>query len=264
MLLKFNNGEQIQLSLNESWVSNAYKKAYKHLQHVDILWYDIDNPYNNKDHSDTFVELGNKLGLQINDKLVNQKDQDYFNYLHTFVVNRKGSEVGEWFYFHRMLHSLEEDVEYRSRSRMRIKYNHKAWPLVIEYPKDFDYKKQVTKVTAGDIFVPWTELGKSPYRYWSDKEPDNLDSVLTLSKPRTEIRFNCDIALDDLNLMPDDDFTDYITWWNKYEDAWCKYHNVSEWNLEYNFGVIHIGHTNEVDKIKDLLMNGAKPTRIVP
>ena len=260
MKIEFQNKETIEIVMDDTWLKPLYLTAYKHLQHVDLSFSDVNNPYSSLDWAQQFIDLGNRLGLDIDEDLVHAQDCDYFNTLHTYFIDHHPHDTGEWQTFHRLLHLSEKNSPQERFAN--LSHVSAAWPLRQPYPTDYNYSDEVVSLKAGEVVLKWAELGKTPYQYWLDAEPDDLGSVIKLTKPRQYINFDMSVTLTDKNLIPNSDFTKYNSWWKKYEDNWCKAHNVKSWPLKNNFSVIPLGNIADISKFEELLLQDILPKRI--
>jgi hypothetical protein len=69
--------------------------------------------------------------------------------------------------------------------------------------------------------------------------------------------------LEDIDFLKNlTDVDKFNHWWDQYHSEWCKYWNIPQWTLDQMFGVSVIGNINDVEKLKDLLINDIYPEKV--
>jgi hypothetical protein len=264
MKLIFSDHSTFDLGIKEHALGQMYKKIYKNLCRVNLIFCDWDNPFYLTQVS--YAELVNKLvfyGKQISITVERNRcldqEQQYFNELHKiYELNYNGQR--NWLDFHEHIHLCESyhnwrpeilDIDYREKSGMLEK------PFDLKWLED-----STTVVKAGDVFVSWSELGKTPYGYWDNNEPDNIDRLCELAKPWLILRPKIKIALEDIDFLKNKKITEFESWWSKYESDWCQHWNLKSWSTQEIFSKTVFGQIQEVDAVRDLLKNNINPTEI--
>jgi len=106
--------------------------------------------------------------------------------------------------------------------------------------QDFDtnpYEFYTTNIVPGNIYLYWVEIGKRPFEYWADKDPDNIEHFLSVACPHKTWSAHCKIAL----LTPPTQLSEnYVRWFNKYKQAFLDKWNLKEWELLHDFGAIEL------------------------
>lgn len=267
MQLILSDTSSFDIDIIENRVWDELKRGYKHLQHVNIPYKPWDSPslYMKKDrqeHVKIFSECAAKLDIQINRDLCLQGDQPHLNELHKiYEKNYDGNR--DWLDFHETLHILELDtrVDQSKYNYISIDYRELGGPL----NRKFNYnliQESVKQVSPGDIFIRWQELGKKPYVYWTDKEPDNIQRLLELSKPWINLPHNFNISLDEIDFTAGRDLENFKPWWSKYKTKFCEHYNIPDWDTDQMFNVLVFGKVQDYKKIQNLVAQGAYPTRI--
>jgi hypothetical protein len=269
MQIVFSNGETVDLLLNQTPVTLIYQKIYKHLQHVTIPFQDWDSPFYFYNHSLTqlvnkLIMYAEKVNMPIDQERCLAQDQDYLNALHVVYENNCNNGP-EWSDFHRHLHMCEKNhvSETLMQKTLKIDYNDKSG--LLEKPFDRQWLNNATsKITAGDVFVCWQELGKTPYTYWSDNEPNDIIRMQQVIKPWTKLRPNIFVALEDIDLQKDPKKSaEFETWWAQYSKELCQYWNTPLWTLDDMSKCLVLGKVSDIDTITMLLKNNAKPIRVI-
>lgn len=250
--------DSVSFSLTESVLAPVYQRLITHLRHIDIPFRPWDNPYAVSDRIDRLFEYGQAVGVDVDRDKCARQDQDYFNFLHRiYEKNYNGDPT--WLDYHEHIHLCE--FSNTAHRYLHIDFREKAGLL----EKSFDIqwmKSSTTQIKAGDVFVPWAELGKTPYRYWRDKEPDDINRIKELCKPWLKLRPKILVALEDYDYSKTSSAFDQ--WWQQYHDEWCQHWNISKWDLTDMRSRIVFGNmpVEELDKMKKLLQDKKIPRRI--
>ena len=270
MKVVFENQKTIDIELNDSAAASSYAKINKHLQHVPLPFRPWDNTYYFHDLEletlvDQLCQFGNEVNIIVDKTRCLQKDQGYFNHLHKLYEDSYNGHSA-WLDYHEHIHFCEAHpntcpqmpisflaLDYREKSGLLEKSVDPSW---------FDLLQ--THVDAGDVFVVWAELGKSPYGYWSDHEPDNLDRICELVKPWLRFRPKLCVALESGSLVADKNRQDFEKWWAQYHDDWCQYWKIPSWSLDQMYGVSVIGKVADFDLLVQQLQQGHRPQWIKP
>lgn len=259
--LIFKSGESVTVTLHDNILTDVYKKMLKHLQHVELEEYPLDNPYRcNKETAVTeLLTYAELLGIEIDQsKFV---DQQYLNYLHKIyekTYNRNGKNVHPdryWMHYQEAVHVVEhtfvENIDYSKPSHTHVDYREKCGPVI--RPFDNRYRDLfVTEIPAGTVCIDWTELGKIPYDYWMNREEENLDRVCELVKPWTGIKPKLKIYLNDRDMVADD-VEDFLPWFEQYKPQWLKHWGLDSWDIKDQFGRPPIGVLDDLEKFDELL-----------
>jgi hypothetical protein len=247
-------------------LGDLYQKIYKNLSRLPIPWRPWDNPYykENVNYSEMIDRLSyyaQKVSIDIDRSRCLVQDQQYFNYIHKiYEENYDGDPC--WLDFHEHIHICEDYSRSNRHSHtVCIDYREKAGPL--EKPMDRQWLNDTqTKVSAGDIYVSWSELGKTPYTYWKNHEPNDLMRMCELAKPWVKLCPKIYIALEDTNTLENVEREVFENWWEKYHTDWAKHWGIPHWKIENMFGVCVFGKIIQVDLLKAQLKNNAVPIKI--
>lgn len=250
----------IPVALEPTPLTPVYEKIYQHLQHVDIPFHSWDNPYDNSDKYAELCKCAHELGISVDPE---PGDQAYFNRLHKeYEVGYNGEP--KWLEFHELVHICETTGHNLFRRRaLHIDYREKAGQL----QRAFDPKwieQGVTSVRRGDIFVMEAELGKMPYSYWADGEPDDLARLHELAKPWLWLKPQLLIAVEDIDLMANADRKGFAEWWEPRQQAWCRKWNLDSWTIDNMFSALVLAtvDTRMMDVLTDQLRAGNGPVRV--
>jgi hypothetical protein len=265
MKLLFSNKETINLSIDGTPLGTVYQKIYKNLSQVNFTFNEWDNPYYL--HSITYQDLVNqlthyaeKVSIQIDQPLCLLQDQNYFNKIHKiYEKNYNGTRA--WLDFHEHIHMCE--LYFKEQPKfLHIDYREKAG--LLEKPFDLKWLDNATNnIKAGDVFVSWAELGKTPYTYWQNNEEDNVDRICELAKPWLTLRPKINIALEDIDLLKNKKILEFESWWQQYREDWCRHWNIPSWTIYNIFSSTVFGKVDNVSTIIDYLKNNITPIKIL-
>jgi len=265
MQIVFANNDVVDLILDSTPVAAVYRQIYKHLQYVPVPFRDWDNPFY-REHSthqyrvEQLAACASRLGVEIDQVLCHQQDQSYLNSIHRiYETNYHGDPA--WLDFHEHIHLCEKRVE-ANLNFLQIDYREKSGQL--ERPFDPQWMQSATtRIRAGDVFVRWSELGKSPYSYWKDQEPDDTYRMHELAKPWLRLRPKIMVALDDMDFLQDIDVEDFESWWAPRQLTWCQHWNIPNWTVHDIFGVVVFGRAPDHNKITAQLKNNQMPLKVL-
>jgi hypothetical protein len=266
MQLLFKNGVQVPIELNNSPVQDTILGYYKHLQHVPIPFRPWDNPFYFSNSSydslvDCLINYGKEVHVEVaRDKCIQLDPQAYFNYLHKVYENNYNGDT-KWLNFHESIHQCEYYLLGRQENALTIDYREKGGPLEKAFNIDW-LSAGTTKIRAGDVYIKWGELGKSPYSYWDNGEPDNMTRLCELAKPWKICRNKISIALYDTDLLANLDRENFDNWWNNYKQTWCQHWAIADWTLDQMYSAIVIGRVDSADTILEQLKNQICPIKV--
>ncbi|HAC15954.1 MAG TPA: hypothetical protein DCE78_08430 [Bacteroidetes bacterium] len=263
MKLYLKDFSQFDISLFPSELSSIILSMFKHLQHVDIPFRDWDNPYYLSSLSydflvDRLVEFGSRLKISVDKNLCLQSDQQYFNFLHKIYEKNYNGDP-KWLDYHEHIHACENFggnrkilyLDYREKSGLLERHIDTNW---------LDNTK--VEVPTGDVFLRWAELGKTPYHYWDNNEPEDISRLCELVKPWSKLKPKLGIALEPINFLDDKKIEPFNRWWKNYHDQWCQHWNIESWPIEKIFGVAVIGKLSEIDQLVFKIKDQINPTKL--
>jgi hypothetical protein len=264
MQIVFSNGDTVDLILNQTPLVSIYQKTYKHLQHINIPFRDWDNPFyfSNITHQELVEKLilyASKVHVPIDRERCLTQDQNYFNFIHKiFEENYDGNP--DWLNFHEHLHMCET-THVQSLKILRIDYREKFGIFQTPFDNRF-LKSATTKIKAGDVFVQWSELGKTPYGYWNTNEPNDLDQMRNLIKPWATFIPKIEVAIDDYDTMENKKISEFEPWWKQYSKELCKHWNIPSWNTNDIFSVLVFGRVQNFEEMLTKLQNNQTPIKV--
>lgn len=255
------NGSVYHINLEETKLKAKILKSLKHLQHVKLPYSLYDNTilYSFDAAFQQLKSYAEKLKIKLD--LSKVKDQLYLNQLHQIYEKNYSNnqcENDNWLYFHEAIHIIERVLYKKNTKSLSFDYRHFGGRLSTNF--SFDELDNFTLINRpGDCIICFNELGKTPFDYWKDNEPDNLSRFCELAKPFIRFNFSIKIYFEDHDISNYCEINDFFAWFSKYKDSWCKHWNLPDWSLEQSCGNIKIGHCNDWKKMHDEVFNGAKP-----
>jgi len=265
MKLIFSDQQTVDLTIDDNCLfGTMYRQIYKHLSRLPIPWRPWDNPFYKEKFTysemvENLVDYARKVSIDIDQLKCLTQDQEYFNHIHNIYEKNYNGDPG-WLDFHEHLHMCERYHD-PHKNFVCIDYREKAGPLERPMSSEWLVGTQTT-VSAGDIYVEWSELGKSPYRYWKNREPDDLTRMCELIKPWIKFCPKIYIALEDTDRLQGIERDAFESWWEKYHADWANHLGIPQWTTENIFGASVFGKTTQIELLKDQLKNNVDPIRI--
>lgn len=264
MNLLLDNNAKFEIELEQNTIADTIKKIFKHLQHVPIPFKTWDNPFllDNQTHKTLVQDLklfAQRLKIDVDVELCYSQDQSYFNYLHK-IYEKSYNGDPKWLDYHEHIHLCEKHED-DSFKRLVIDYREKSGPLEQRFNLSFrEFFKN--EVNPGEVYLSWAELGKTPYGYWENREPDDINRICELAKPWLILRPKLSIAFSNKNFLINKKIDNFNHWWKQYHDQWCHHWNIDHWSIEDMFSVSKIGYIDDLDRLKNSLFQGHNPSWI--
>jgi len=265
LTIHWNNNTDIDIALNDTPAAHAMYRYYKHLQHLkfDFKSHTYDNPFD-QDHYKLDQSLTNvqqaahRLGLTVDANYkVTQQDLNCWHEI--YEKNYNGDPT--WLEFHESIHMAEMLLRNDDVTDINFDYREQAGMLVTPFDRTW-LKFGTTKVTKGTVFVQWQELGKTPYNYFIDGEPDNCKRLCELAKPWVYFKPNIYISVVDIDHAENRRWEDFNNWFAKYRQCWTQHWEINNWRPEEMFTVIPIGTVDNVSLLVNRFQNNQFPDRI--
>ena len=260
--LVFSDDSDLIINLNNSITADKLATMSKHLQRVPLSFANYDNPlyYTLPIAVKQLIENARLLNIVIDQTQLT--DQSYLNSLHKlYEQGYNGTAI--WLEFHESIHMLENINSGKIPCIVNIGYREACGPL----DKKYSYEELLTCQTsfkAGDCFVSFSELGKTPYTYWKNNELNDINRLVQLAKPIIRLNFKILIALTDFdNSLSGQEQSEFNAWFAPYKHEWCEYWAIPDWSITQILGGIKIGETDKVDMLVDKLRNNKIPTKLI-
>jgi hypothetical protein len=264
MHILFSNNVQVPINLNNSILQPTILGIFKNLQHVDIPFRAWDNPeyidtmsYNQL--IDRLVEFASRVSINIDRQCCLNSDQTYFNHIHKLYEEGYDGKSA-WHDFHEHIHLCELYYKNR-RPRLSIDYREKGGPLEKKFNMDW-LSDSTTEIKTGNVYLDWSELGKTPYTYWGNQESTDIDRVCQLAKPWTKLQPKLQIALNNENMLANRKIAEFESWWSAYDERWCRHWQIPKWTIIDQYSVIVIGQIDSINTVVDLLKQEIYPVKV--
>lgn len=259
--LVFSDHSSLIINLNDSVTAANLANMSKHLQRLPLRFCNYDNPfsYTSTIIIEQLLKTANLLNISIDQTRLN--DQLYLNSLHQiYERGYNGDKI--WLEFHESIHMKETINSGKIPNTCNIDYREMSGPLAQKYSMEELLTCQSTFV-AGDCFVSFSELGKTPYAYWRDGEPDDINRLIRLAKPMIRLNFKISIALADIDrTVCQQDQLEFDNWFNSYKNDWCNHWSLPDWTISQILGAINVGKINDVGILIYNLKNNINPTKL--
>ncbi len=169
-------------------------------------------------------------------------DQSKLNQLHKIYEDNheslsrlKNNEI--LYKFHHSIHH-NEDVS-KEIAGIVIGWGVNEGPLTEQFDCHSYYADKIEK---NNIYLPWSELGKKPFAYYTDKEPNNQKRVNELCKPHTTFRAKFFISLKDVS--PSKFTPDFLEWFDQYKKSWLEKYQIDNYSEIHQYSAPILAHTN--------------------
>ena len=234
-----NKDIDVEYELHDSLLAEKWIKKIKHLKRVtiDSVESNIIDVSNIQDIYKEFCEFANlePMGIEPLDQSKLNKLHKIYEEQHETLSRIKNNEI--LYKFHHSIH-YNENVK-GSKDQLVVGWGVYEGPLT----EQFDcYSYYADKIEKNNIYLPWAELGKKPFAYYTDKEPNNQKRVNELCKPHTTFRAKFFISFKDITPSH---FTPYFSkWFDQYKQAWFKAYKIQEYTPIHEHSAPMLAHTN--------------------
>ena len=239
----------LEYELNQNIVAQNWFKKIKHLQAIPI------SKIESKElDTSNFDYLHKKFCEFINMEYVPVKifNQENLNYLHSLYETAhenysKKSNNDILYEFHLAIHKKEK----LANDWYWIGWGTQEGLLESTFDCNKFYESDLKK---NNLYLPWSELGKTPLKYWQNKEPNNQDRFNELAKPHKALRALFVIQLHDrlLKALPIE-FTD---WFKTFKESWLQHYKIGNWSEIDEFGAVLLATAKHEIDIIDLIQKG--------
>lgn len=222
--ITFASGLELEYNLHDSEVARMWANKIKHLQNVPF------DPVESKaqDMSDLskiyteFCEFAGQTPIEIH-----PLDQSKCNQLHQIYEEQHDrlSKLKNNSVLYRFHHAIHQHENKPDKPIIRVGWGTNEGILTSQFLCQDYYADKIEK---NNIYLPWSELGKTPLTYWIDKEPDTQERFNTLAKTHKTFRAQFFIAIK--NIEPKALDTDFLEWFDRYKEGWLKHHNIKKWD----------------------------------
>lgn len=243
--LKFSKdhiSKQLGYVLNDSEIAYKWFQKIKHLKHIPVDRVeseimdlsDLDTIYR---HFCEFANIEYKKIDSITQPTLNQLHQCYEK-LHAKLSVKKNNQI--LYKFHHAIHSHE--AKPTKRKHLHIGWGSNEGPLTTNFKCNIFYEDKLKK---NHIYLPWSELGKTPLHYWRNQEPNNIIRFVELAKPHQTFRARFKVSLEDYdpNALPNE----FIHWFAQYKESWLSTYELDDWTEidEYSAPLLAIPTHNQ-------------------
>jgi len=224
----FDNNIEVNYRLHDTELAEKWANKIKHLQNVPIdpIESGIEDFSDIKQIYNEFCKFANTEPIELE-----PLNQDKLNQLHRIYEEQhhRLSKLKNNTILYRLHHSVHfhEGLGSNTKSLKNIAVGWGKYEgILTNQYKCYDFYED--RIIKNNIYLPWSELGKTPRTYWENKEPNNQNRFNTLAKPHTTFRAKFFIATKDKN--PELFDKNFVEWFDKYKQRWFEHHNIKKWD----------------------------------
>jgi hypothetical protein len=252
------------IELEDNPVSRYMVSCVKHLQHLFLEFNHRDNPLADSagtNHQAVILDFAKKLDINVD---INQlTDQAYLNELHDqFLNSYSGTGNPNWLPLHDALHSIE-DSAHQDRTSIWVDYKDRAGPLI----KPFDralLQYHTPTVEAGDCCVTASELGKTMWCYYRDREPNETSRICSVVPPWRYLKPMLDIFYRHEKDADRPYYTnpEFRSWVDSVSTAWAQHWGISDWSPVEISARLKVGRLLDIDIVQQKFRAGNVPVQL--
>lgn len=225
--LKDKSIHTVDYRLNDTLLAQKWFEKIRHLRNipVDQTISDLDDV---TDLAGLYKEFCDFAGIKhlpfetVDQELCNKLHQIYEEN-HDRISRRPDNAI--LYRFHQAIHFSESKGGKKIKNQINIGWGVKEGPLTHRFDCG-RYNEQ--SIVRNNLYLQWSELGKTPLGYWLDKEPNDQARFNALAKPHITFRAKFSIALEDR--LPTKLDPRFIEWFDQYKQDWLQHHGVSKWD----------------------------------
>ena len=225
--LQNNDSHAVNYRLNDTLLAEKWFDKIKHLRHVPV-----DETISQLDDVSDLAGIYKQFCLHagIQYEPFNTIDQDLCNRLHHVYEENHDrvagmSDNGILYKFHQAIHFSEVAGKNRPKRQIVVGWGVKEGPLTHRFNCG-DYNNN--SILKNNLYLQWSELGKTPLEYWRNNEPNDQARFNALAKPHITFRAKFSIALEDRHPTKLD--PKFIRWFDQYKQNWLRHHDVKKWD----------------------------------
>ena len=235
----FSEKTSCDYTLADNLIAEKWFAKIKHLKNIPIdpIESKLENLSNLQEIYEDFCKE-NQIKIK---QFENIKDQSVLNELHKLYednhdkLSRINSKI--LYKFHQAIHSAEESGT--NRKNITVAWGTKEGPLAEQFNCNPYYAEELKQ---NNLYLRWTELGKTPLTYWQNNEPSNQTRINELCKPHTTLRAQFNICLEDFKPKTLDQ--NFVEWFAQYKDAWLKHHKIAKWDGIDEYSAVLLAHAD--------------------
>lgn len=228
-------------------VAQKWIKKIKHLQKVEFDPYETDEYGRSYDLDGAYKEFCECLNISPIEK--NKDHQQYLNDLHElFECNHDSFPKEKRSILYKFHYSVHYSQENYINDYFGIGWGVKEGPLT---EKIRCYSQYTDSIEQGNLYLEWNELGKRPYRYWKEKEPNDKKRFNELCIPHINLRARFSIPY--RSMSPKTFSPEFINWFDEYKADWLNMHHLQDWTPLHEFGSVPVGEPVTPYVFQDLI-----------
>jgi hypothetical protein len=244
----FKNGLDVDYRLHDSELAEKWASKIKHLKNLPI---DPIESYT-EDVSDIrgiYNEFCNFAGIKpieidpLDNFKLNQLHQTYEEH-HDRLSRLKNNAI--LYKLHLSVHFHQD----KTSANIHVGWGKHEGPLTKQF-NCYDFYED--SIVRNYIYLPWSELGKTPMKYWKHQEPSDQSRFNALAKPHTTFRAKFYIALQDVTPQPFNEA--FVEWFDHYKQGWLAHHGLAKWENVNEYCSPLLATTDYRDTLKHLTVD---------
>lgn len=248
----FNKGKEthdIDYVVADNPVADLWANKIKHLRNTDI------DPIETSGFEFKSLETYHKkfcTEARIEFKKIDYDSQKDLNYLHElYEKNHDRLSVGKnsklLYTFHHAIHDREN--KNKNETKYYVGWGVKEGPLTMAYKCNEFYSDHIEK---NNLYLPWSELGKTPLVYYKNKEPSQLDRFIELAKPHMTLRPRFMICRRGEGVKKFDD--GFKTWFTTLSQGWLGHYGLEQWREQDEFSGVLLATPSDAKTDTDVII----------
>ena len=218
----------VDYRLHDSELAEKWATKIKHLQHVPIdpiESYKVDV----SDIRGIYNEFCKFAGIEpieidpLDRFKLNQLHQTYEEH-HARLSRLKDNSI--LYKLHLSVHFHQD----KTIENINVGWGKHEGPLTNQY-SCYDFYED--GIIQNYMYLPWSELGKTPMKYWKDEEPNDQSRFNKLAKPHTTFRAKFFIAIKDKTPQPFDQA--FVKWFADYKQGWFEHCGIDKWDNVHEY-----------------------------
>lgn len=253
VVLRDGTKAQLNYKLENNPIAQQWFNKLKKIHRVPI-----DKVYSHKNEHEYNETTVNQLIIEYLEQLNKSIKLNYIysnpisstdcNHLHALTVATQynySKEVRDIFHqLHRYIHTLEKLRNPLRPWTLQISWGEKEGLLKGKFDQS-PYQYYQEEFQPGDLLLPWTEFGKTPWEFWKNHDADTPEHFFETCRPHQTFRVTCNLCTRNQPLTPFDD--EFAVWFSKYSEKWQKLYGIGWESLYQDRGVLLATTKSQVD-----------------
>ena len=236
-------------AIADNAVAALWLNKIKHLRKVDVD--PIETSGFKFDSLESYhIEFCKEAGIPYME--LDYDQQSGLNYLHELYEKNhellsKKSNSKFLYVFHHAIHDRER--KHKKETKHYVGWGTKEGPLTMRYKCNEFYADHLEK---NNLYLPWSELGKTPLAYYKNKEPSSLDRFIELGKPHVTLRPRFVICRQEEAVKKFDD--GFKNWFATLSQGWLSHYGMERWREADEFSGVLLATPKDASADVDIIL----------